>query len=147
MKEITMAKDIHDSEYDVDIRPYITKSEKTQIVEGMLGMEDYFDRELYLDSALLELCAGIKESVDYDTYKSSGFILMVRDYVTDDIQEIYDAIKYYESVEMSVKQTLGKMTDVMEKTSKSLPSKAKTNKMIDVLLAKGEELMGEKPQE
>lgn len=140
MKELKLCGNIYNEDFEVEIRPYITKSEKSQIVEKMLEIDDYFDRQLYLDSAILSVCVNITEKLDYDVVKTSGFLNVVKDYVQEDIKEIYNAIKYYESVDISVKKTLTTLTSFIDKGLNILPPKEKSDEIFESLIKQGKEL-------
>lgn len=140
MKELKFCENIYNEDFDVEIRPYITKSEKAQIVEKMLEIDDYFDRQLYLDSAILSVCANMTEELNYDIVKSSGLLNTVKDYIQEDVEEIYSAIKYYESVEISVKKALNSLTSFVNKGINMLPPKEKSDEIFESLLNQGKEL-------
>lgn len=140
MKELKLCGNIYNEDFEVEIRPYITKSEKSQIVEKMLEIDDYFDRQLYLDSAILSVCVNITEKLDYDVVKTSGFLNVVKDYVQEDVKEIYNAIKYYESVDISVKKTLTTLTSFIDKGLNILPPKEKSDEIFESLIKQGKEL-------
>lgn len=106
----------------------------------MLEIDDYFDRQLYLDSAILSVCVNITEKLDYDVVKTSGFLNVVKDYVQEDVKEIYNAIKYYESVDISVKKTLTTLTSFIDKGLNILPPKEKSDEIFESLIKQGKEL-------
>lgn len=135
---IKFPENIHNDKFDIDIRPYLTVQEIDTIAQLMLKCDDYLGREIARDTALLQYCV-VDEDFDgmsYDELKACGLIGWIHnalyDYDTcvDYIEEIDNAVKQVESVQLQLKNFLKEATKYIKKSASQLDSK-KIDKLIE----------------
>lgn len=130
MKELTYPKNIKLEEFGIEVRPYLYLSEKKQIVEQMLKVDDPLDKELCMWSIIFNVCCGIDEGADYDLLCATGVKRKVEDILWDDINEINNAVGELESTTRYVAVFLDEMSKLADQTIKKIPTGSKLEKLV-----------------
>lgn len=130
MKELTYPENIKLEQFDIEVRPYLYLSEKKQIVEQMLKIDDPLDRELCMWSIIFSICCGIDEGADYDLLCATGVKEAVKDILWDEINEINNAVAELESTTRYIATFLNEMSKLADQTIKKIPTGSKLDKLV-----------------
>jgi hypothetical protein len=131
MKELKYPENIKLEQFDIEVRPYLYLTEKKQIVEQMLMIENPLERELCMWSIIFNVCCGIDEGTDYDLLCATGVKTAILEILWVDIEEIYDAVAESESTMRFVAAFLNDMSKLADETIKKIPTGSKLDKLVD----------------
>lgn len=131
MKELTYPENIKLEKFDIEVRPYIYQSEKKQIVEQMLNIDDPLDRELCLWSIIFKICCGIDEGADYDLLCANGIKQAIEDILWHDINEINQVVGELESTTRYISVFLNEMSKLADETIKKIPTGSKLDRLVE----------------
>lgn len=134
MMELKEIKKIHLSEYDIDVNEYLTLDEIKGIVEGAIKFEDYVERDLYINLAILLNGTSLtKEEVDSLDYNIAEELFNKVNNTILNTYRVYEYIKRYESVEYNVKQFLTEANKMIKSIEKSMPNKSELGNLTELL--------------
>ena len=132
MKENIMSKEpVEIEEYGIKVNQYLTYSQIQSIVDGLKKLDSWAERQQSIDMCILYFATDLKkeeiEAHDHDHWLQTGIIEEVHDRI-ENIFQLYDAIKYEESLKKSITQIArelprfsNKVDEVMKNAS--IPSK------------------------
>ena len=108
MKAIKNLDPIYLEQYDVKVNPHLTYAQIQAIVNSLSEIGDtWSERQQNIDMLILAMATDMKpeelEEIGHETLLRSGLIDMVCKYIYN-LGDLYDAIKYHESTERSVKE-------------------------------------------
>lgn len=113
MKEnIKSREPVEIEEYGIKVNPYLTYSQIQSIVDGLKKLDSWAARQQSIDMCLLYFATNLKkeeiEAHDHDYWLKTGVIDAVAVRV-ENIFQLYDAIKYEESLQKSITQIAREM--------------------------------------
>ena len=132
MKENIMSKEpVEIEEYGIKVNQYLTYSQIQSIVDGLKKLDSWAERQQSIDMCILYFATDLKkeeiEAHDHASWLKTGIIEEVHDRI-ENIFQLYDAIKYEESLKKSITQIArelprfsNKVDEVMKNAS--IPSK------------------------
>ena len=130
MKEYIKIKEPRTIEmYDIKVNQYLTYSQIQSIVDGLKKLDSWAERQQSIDMCVLYFATDMtKEKIeahDHDYWLQTGIIEEVYDMV-ENISQLYDAIKYEESLQKSITQIareLPRFSNKVDEVMKNAPSK------------------------
>lgn len=131
MKELKYPENIKLEQFDIEVRPYLYLTEKKQIVEQMLTIENPLERELCMWSIIFNVCCGIGEGADYDLLCATGVKTAVENILYQDIEEIRCGVAESESTMRFVATFLNDMSKLADDTIKKIPTGSKLDRIVD----------------
>jgi hypothetical protein len=132
MKEnIKAFESVELADYGIRVNRYLTYSQIQSIVDGLKKLDSWAERQQSIDMCILYFATDLKkeeiEAHDHDYWLKTGIIEEVHDRI-ENIFQLYDAIKYEESLQKSITQIArelprfsNKVDEVMKNAS--IPSK------------------------
>ena len=100
MKDLKELEPIYLQNYDVKVKQYLSLSEIQKIINEVLLVENFEERESIIDYLILCYCTDIgKEKVDElgpDIFIQSGLIDQVKENIKN-LNRLFDGIVYHES--------------------------------------------------
>ena len=100
MKKLKELEPIYLQNYDVKVKQYLSLSEIQKIINEVLLVENFEERESIIDYLILCYCTDIgKEKVDElgpDIFVQSGLIDQVKENIKN-LNRLFDGIVYHES--------------------------------------------------
>lgn len=100
MKDLKELEPIYLQNYDVKVKQYLSLSEIQKIINEVLLVENFEERESIIDYLILCYCTDIgKEKVDElgpDIFVQSGLIDQVKENIKN-LNRLFDGIVYHES--------------------------------------------------
>jgi hypothetical protein len=120
MKQLEEAKDVYLKEYEVNVHPYLSIAQASEIIKGIckISSNDYAERKMCEDMLILFHATDIaKEDLESNTYElltSSGLIHAVRSKIKN-IEVIKEGLDYTESVGRSLSMLAPKILPMLEK--------------------------------
>lgn len=129
-------------DFDVEIKTYITLEEQANICSLMMESDNYFERKLHLVMGVF--CTVVKdadESLTYDDIVSCGLWEAIAFELAPYIQDIEDAVRYYNSIEYTLTKGLDLLTKSLDEVSENMPS---IDKIIETLEQAQDKLETEK---
>jgi len=120
MKQLEEVKDVYLKEYEVNVHPYLSIVQASEIVKGIckVNSNDYAERKMCEDMLILFYATDItKEELESNTYElltSSGLIHAVRSKIKN-IEVIKEGLDYTESISRSLFMLAPKILPMLEK--------------------------------
>lgn len=126
MKELKKREVIHNEEFDIEIKPYLTMAEMELIVDKVSKIDNVVQRQLLKDMLVLELCTNIEgvADLDYDLAVESGLVSVV----VDNVQNYFDVECYVaedKAINRSVARFLESISQTADKAVKNMPKTPK----------------------
>lgn len=115
--------------YDIKVNQYLTYSQIQSIVDGLKKLDSWAERQQSIDMCVLYFATDLtKEEIevhDHDYWLQTGIIEEVYDMI-ENIFQLYDAIKYEESLQKSITQIareLPRFSNKVDEVMKNASSK------------------------
>lgn len=115
--------------YDIKVNQYLTYSQIQSIVDGLKKLDSWAERQQSIDMCVLYFATDLtKEEIethDHDYWLQTGIIEEVYDMI-ENISQLYDAIKYEESLQKSITQIareLPRFSNKVDEVMKNASSK------------------------
>jgi hypothetical protein len=135
MKELTMPEKVYNTEFDINIRPYLLVEECYDIATHVVfECETPMEKQVARDCNMLKWCTDIEnlESYMYSDLYNSGLIGCVKNEVVN-FDNIVDFEKQLTSVETRFGALIDSATTLLTDVDKKLPEKFDINKIIKSL--------------
>lgn len=118
MKDIKAKNKIIVDEYGIEVNPYLTYAQIQQIINSVCAFENWSDRQQNMDMLILYHTTDIGkdniEKMGHDLLKNSGLIDEVYKRIVN-ISQVYEGIKYTESIERSLSSIVKKFPKMFDK--------------------------------
>ena len=118
-------------EYGIKVNQYLTYSQIQSIVDGLKKLDSWAERQQSIDMCILYFATDLKkeeiEAHDYDYWLKTGIIEEVYDRI-ENIFQIYDAIKYEESLQKSITQIARELPRFSNKVDEVMKNASITSK-------------------
>ncbi len=115
--------------YNIKVNQYLTYSQIQSIVDGLKKLDSWAERQQSIDMCVLYFATDLmKEEIeahDHDYWLQTGIIEEVYDMI-ENISQLYDAIKYEESLQKSITQIareLPRFSNKVDEVMKNASSK------------------------
>lgn len=130
MKEnIKAFESVELEDYGIRVNRYLTYSQIQSIVDGLKKLDSWAERQQSIDMCVLYFATDLtKEEIeahDHDYWLQTGIIEEVYDMI-ENISQLYDAIKYEESLQKSITQIareLPRFSNKVDEVMKNASSK------------------------
>lgn len=134
MKELKKREVIHNEEFDINIKPYLTIAEIELIVNKVSSIENVVQRQLLKDMLVIKFCTDIEgvDDLDYDLIVESGLMRVIYDNIQNYF-EIDIFMREHESINRIVARFLESVAKTADKAVKNMP---KTPKSWEKLISK-----------
>ena len=132
MKENIMSKEpVEIKEYGIKVNQYLTYSQIQSIVDGLKKLNSWEERQQSIDMCILYFATDLKkeeiEAHDHDYWLKTGVIEEVHDRI-ENIFQLYDAIKYEESLQKSITQIARELPRFSNKVDEVMKNASITSK-------------------
>ena len=132
MKENIMSKEpVEIEEYGIKVNQYLTYSQIQSIVDGLKKLDSWAEREQNIDMLLLiyatNRTAEEVNNYNHEHWLKTGIIEEVHDRI-ENIFQLYDAIKYEESLKKSITQIARELPRFSNKVDEVMKNASITSK-------------------
>ena len=122
MKELKGLKEKYLENYDIEVKQYLTFSQIQEIINSILQVDTYEERENTINYLLLVFMTNIgKEVVDElgpDIFVESGLMNEVKDSIKN-IDKLYEGIVYHESTGKALREISKSLPTYLEEMKKN----------------------------
>lgn len=122
MKELKGLKEKYLENYDIEVKQYLTFSQIQEIINSILQVDTYEERENTINYLLLVFMTNIgKEVVDElgpDIFVESGLMNEVKDSIKN-IDKLYEGITYHESTGKALREISKSLPTYLEEMKKN----------------------------
>lgn len=122
MKELKGLKEKYLENYDIEVKQYLTFSQIQEIINSILQVDTYEERENTINYLLLVFMTNIgKEVVDElgpDIFVESGLMSEVKNSIKN-IDKLYEGITYHESTGKALREISKSLPTYLEEMKKN----------------------------
>lgn len=122
MKELKGLKEKYLENYDIEVKQYLTFSQIQEIINSILQVDTYEERENTINYLLLVFMTNIgKEVVDElgpDIFVESGLMSEVKNSIKN-IDKLYEGIAYHESTGKALREISKSLPIYLEEMKKN----------------------------
>lgn len=132
---------VYNETFDIEIKDWLTLDDIQAIVNGAQTIDDYIQRDYWINCAVLGICVpnGELDGMDYDLLMANGLIheviATVRNY-----DMIYHYLEQYQSTREEVKQLFQEIINFLKNVEKKMPAKKEMKATLDFLKEKFKEI-------
>ncbi len=122
MKELNIPQNIHNEEFGITIKPFLTMGEIKAISNQVYRNKDYLAQKIAKEICLIDICTDIDvKKDDYDLYNLNGLIKTVKENVIN-YNDLEDFLKNNESLTSIIGVFLDKLNKTLESLQKKVPN-------------------------
>lgn len=126
MKELKELDPIYSQKFDIHIKPYLSLSQIQKIINEVLQVENFEERESIIDYLILCYATDIGQSkideLGPDILLQSGLIDEVKDNI-ENLNKLFEGITYHESAGKALREIAKKLPEDLNEMMKDVVHK------------------------